>query len=64
VIVAECDVGSATGKALTMSGGEIASFPFVASTARPEMTAQVAANQASGKAGLVSDELDRMAVTH
>jgi predicted CoA-substrate-specific enzyme activase len=59
MIVAGCDVGSATGKALIMSDGTIVSFSIIPSTTRPEMTAQMAVDEALGKAGLASlEEVD------
>ncbi len=59
MIGAGCDVGSAAGKALTMSGGDIASFSISFSATRPEMTAQMAVDETLGKGGLASlDELD------
>jgi activator of 2-hydroxyglutaryl-CoA dehydratase len=59
MIVAGCDLGSATGKALIMRGGAIASFSIIPSTTKPEMTAQMAVDEALSRAGLASlEELD------
>jgi predicted CoA-substrate-specific enzyme activase len=59
MIVAGCDVGSATGKALIMRDGAIVSFTIIPSTTRPERTAQMAMDEALSKAGLTSlEELD------
>jgi predicted CoA-substrate-specific enzyme activase len=56
MIVAGCDVGSATGKALIMRDGAIVSFSIIPSTTRPERTAQMAVDEALSKAGLASLE--------
>jgi predicted CoA-substrate-specific enzyme activase len=59
MIVGGCDVGSATGKALIMKDGTIASFAIIPSTTRPERTAQIAMEEVMGEAGLASlEELD------
>ncbi len=59
MIVGGCDVGSATGKALIMRDGVIVSSTIIPATTRPERTAEMAMDEAVGKAGLPSrDELD------
>jgi len=54
VIVGGCDVGSATGKAIVMKNGTIASYIIIPSTTRPEVTARIATDEAIKRAGLSS----------
>jgi len=56
MIVAGCDVGSATGKAVVMKDGEITSYVIIPSTTKPEVTARTAMDEALKKAGLASIE--------
>jgi predicted CoA-substrate-specific enzyme activase len=59
MIVAGCDIGSATGKAVIMSDDQISSYSIIPSTTRPEETARKAMEEAMGYLGIVSmDELD------
>jgi len=59
MIVGGCDVGSASGKAVVMKDGEIASYVIMASTTRPETTARTVMDEAIKKAGLSSlEDLD------
>lgn len=55
-IVAGCDVGSTTGKALIMRGGEVLGYSIIPCAVRPEVTAEVALQQALDLAGLPSRE--------
>jgi predicted CoA-substrate-specific enzyme activase len=54
IVVGGCDIGSATGKAVVMNDGEIASYVIIPSTTRPEVTARQAMDEAIKKAGLAS----------
>ena len=56
MIVGGCDVGSATGKAVVMKDGEIASYVIIPSTTKPEVTARTVMDEALEKAGLSSLE--------
>lgn len=56
MIVAGCDIGSATGKAVVLKDGKIVAFSIVPSTTRPEITARQAMDEALEKAGLSSIE--------
>jgi len=58
MIIAGCDVGSLTGKAVIMKNGEIVSFSIVPVTIRPEKTAMNAMNEALGKAFLKLEEIE------
>ena len=59
MIVAGCDVGSTTGKAVIMKDHTIASYTIMECKPRPEETARIAINEAMEKAGLSSvEELD------
>ena len=58
MIVAGCDIGSLTGKALIMSNNEILSFSIVPSTIKPEKTSRNAMDAALEKAGLKSEDID------
>jgi len=53
-MVGGCDVGSATGKAVVMKDGAIASYIIIPSTTRPEVTARIVMDDAIKKAGLSS----------
>ena len=58
-IVAGCDVGSTTGKAVIMKDHTIASYTIIECKPRPEETAHVAIHEAMAKIGLSSlEELD------
>src|SRR4030042_424938 len=63
MIVAGCDVGSLTGKAVIMRDGEIISFSIVPVTIRPERTAMNAMNEALGKASLKLEEIEYLVGT-
>jgi predicted CoA-substrate-specific enzyme activase len=54
MIIGGCDVGSATGKAVVMKDGTIASYIIIPSTTKPEVTARLAMDEALKKAGLSS----------
>jgi len=56
MLVAGCDIGSTTGKAVVLNEHEILSFSIIASTTRPERTAEMAMEEALDKAGLSSLE--------
>jgi len=56
MIVGGCGVGSATGKAVVMNDGEIASYIIIPSTTKPEVTARIVMDEALKKAGLSSLE--------
>lgn len=56
MLVAGCDIGSTTGKAVVLNEHEILSFSIIASTTRPERTAEMAMEEALEKAGLSSLE--------
>ena len=56
MIVGGCDVGSATGKAVVMKDGTIASYIIIPSTTKPEATARTVMDEAIEKAGLSSIE--------
>jgi len=59
MIVGGCDVGSASGKAVVMKDGEIASYVIIPSTTKPEITARTVMDEAIEKAGLSSlEDLD------
>jgi predicted CoA-substrate-specific enzyme activase len=57
MIVAGCDVGSLTGKALIMKDNKILSYSIVPSTIKPEKTSQNAMDAALEKAGLQSKDI-------
>jgi len=64
MIVGGCDVGSATGKAVIMKNGTVASYVIIPSTTRPEVTARTAMDEAVEKAGLSSiEDLDYIVST-
>jgi predicted CoA-substrate-specific enzyme activase len=56
MIVGGCDVGSATGKAVVMKDGAIASYIIIPSTPKPEVTARIATDETIKRAGLSSPE--------
>lgn len=59
MIVAGCDVGSTTGKAVIMQDHTIAAYTIIWCKPRPEETAYIAINEAMAKIGLSSlEELD------
>ncbi len=59
MIVAGCDIGSTTGKAVIMKDGEVIGTALIASTVHPEKTSRISADEAVKKAGLSSiEELD------
>ncbi len=59
MIVAGCDVGSTTGKAVIMKDGTIASYTIMPCRPRPEETARIAISEVMEKVGLSSlEELD------
>ncbi len=63
MIIAGCDVGSLTGKAVIMKDGEIVSFSIVPTTPKPERTAENAMNEALQKAGLKLEQIDYVVST-
>jgi predicted CoA-substrate-specific enzyme activase len=54
MVVAGCDIGSATGKAVVMRNGTIAAYVIIPSTPNPEKTARLAMDEALKKAALSS----------
>jgi len=56
VIVAGCDVGSTTGKALIMRDGKVLGYSIIPCAVRPEVTAEIALQEALDEAGLSSRE--------
>ncbi|NPV60738.1 MAG: CoA activase [Actinobacteria bacterium] len=56
LLVCGCDVGSTTGKALLMRGGEILGHSIVPCAVRPEVTARQALEMAMRDAGLGEEE--------
>ncbi len=56
MIVAGCDVGSTTGKAVIMKDHTIASYTIMECKPRPEETARIAINEAMEKTGLSTVE--------
>ncbi len=54
MLVAGCDVGSTTGKAVVLDGGSVVSHFIVPATTSPEKTARLAMNEAMRMAGLGS----------
>ena len=49
MLVGGCDIGSTTGKAVVMRGGEILSHSILPSTTKPEKTARLAMDEAVEK---------------
>jgi predicted CoA-substrate-specific enzyme activase len=58
MIVAGCDVGSLTGKAVILKDGEILSSSIVPTTPKPEITAQNAMQEALKNANLSLDRIE------
>jgi predicted CoA-substrate-specific enzyme activase len=58
MIVAGCDVGSLTGKAVILKDGEILSSSIVPTTPKPEITAQNAMQEALTNANLSLDRIE------
>ncbi|MHA1913157.1 MAG: acyl-CoA dehydratase activase [Promethearchaeota archaeon] len=58
MIVAGCDVGSLTGKAVILNDGEILSFSIVPTTPKPAKTAQNAMDEALKKGNLTLDDIE------
>ncbi|MFX1444404.1 MAG: acyl-CoA dehydratase activase [Promethearchaeota archaeon] len=58
MIVAGCDVGSLTGKAVILKNGEIISTSIVPTTPKPERTAKNAMDEALENANLTLDEIE------
>lgn len=58
MIVAGCDVGSLTGKAVILKDGGILSYSIVPTTPKPERTAQNAMNEALKKGNLSLDNIE------
>ncbi|MGB2853867.1 MAG: BadF/BadG/BcrA/BcrD ATPase family protein, partial [Dehalococcoidia bacterium] len=59
MIVAGCDVGSTTGKAVIMKNGKIDSYTIMSCKPRPEETARIAISEAMEKVGISSlEEMD------
>jgi predicted CoA-substrate-specific enzyme activase len=57
MIVAGCDVGSLTGKTVIMNDEAIISYSIVPTTAKPQVTAENATNDALNKAGLHLEQI-------
>ena len=57
MIVAGCDVGSLTGKAVILKDGEILSYSIVPTTPKPERTAKNAMDEALENSNLSLDEI-------
>ncbi|MHA1987014.1 MAG: BadF/BadG/BcrA/BcrD ATPase family protein [Promethearchaeota archaeon] len=58
MIVAGCDVGSLTGKAVILEDSEILSYSIVPTTPKPARTAQDAMDEALKKGNLSLDKID------
>ena len=58
MIVAGCDVGSLTGKAVILEDGEILSYSIVPTTPKPERTARNAMDKALKKGNLSLDNIE------
>jgi len=58
MIVAGCDVGSLTGKAIILKNGEILSYSIVPTTPKPERTAKNAMDKALEDGNLYLDEIE------
>ena len=54
MIVAGCDIGSTTGKAVVLNGSSILSHFIMPATTRPEKTARIAMGEAVKPAGLLA----------
>ncbi|OFW59732.1 MAG: hypothetical protein A2V52_02235 [Actinobacteria bacterium RBG_19FT_COMBO_54_7] len=62
-LYAGCDIGSTTGKALIMRGGEVLGYSIIPCAVRPETTAVQALEKAFDAAGLPLQELAYMVAT-
>lgn len=58
MIVAGCDVGSLTGKAVILNDGDILSYSIVPTTPKPERTARNAMDEALQKGNLVLEDIE------
>ena len=58
MIIAGCDVGSLTGKAVILKNEEILSYSIVPTTPKPERTARNAMDEALEKGNLTLEEID------
>jgi len=58
MIVAGCDVGSLTGKAVILNDGEILSYSIVPTTPKPERTARNAMDEALQKGNLLLEDIE------
>jgi len=58
MIVAGCDVGSLTGKAVILKNGEILSYSIIPTTPKPERTAKNAMDKALEDGNLYLDEIE------
>lgn len=58
MIVAGCDVGSLTGKAVILNNAEILSYSIVPTTPKPERTARNAMDEALQKGNLVLEDIE------
>lgn len=64
IVVCGCDVGSTTGKALIMKKGEVLGYSIIPCAVRPEVTAELALEEALQASGLTCrDDLDYMVGT-
>lgn len=64
MVVCGCDVGSTTGKALIMKNGEVLGYSIIPCAVRPEVTAELALEEALQASGLTKrDDLDYMVGT-
>jgi len=63
MIVAGCDVGSLTGKAVILKNGEIISYAIVPTTPRPQRTAENAMDETLGKGGLKLEHIEYIVST-
>jgi predicted CoA-substrate-specific enzyme activase len=57
MMVAGCDVGSATGKAVIMKDGKIAAYAIIPATTKPEETARRVMDEALRKAAVPSEKI-------
>jgi predicted CoA-substrate-specific enzyme activase len=58
LIVAGCDVGSLTGKAVILNEGELVSYSIVPTTPKPEITAQNAMNEVLKETDFSLDDIE------
>jgi len=63
MIVAGCDVGSLTGKAVILKNGEIISYAIVPTTPRPQRTAENAMDETLRKGGLKLEHIEYIVST-